>query len=107
MNVDATAFSATMIGQRSQNAPPLAADTQIAPDQIAPAAEEFEAFFLSQMFGYMFAGIETNSLFGGGQSGTMFRSLLVDEYGKAVARAGGIGLANDVAREILKAQESG
>ena len=68
-------------------------------------AQDFEAQFLSQMIGYMFDGIKTDGLFGGGSGEEMFRSMMFDEFGKTLARAGGIGLADAVQREILKAQE--
>jgi peptidoglycan hydrolase FlgJ len=69
-------------------------------------AQDFEAQFLSQMIGYMFEGIKTDGLFGGGNGEEMFRSMMFDEFGKTLARAGGIGLADAVQREILKAQEA-
>ena len=52
------------------------------------------------------AGISTDGPFGGGHAETIYRSLLSDEYGKLVSRAGGIGIADAVHREILKLQES-
>ena len=70
-------------------------------------AEDFEAFFLSQMFEHMFSGIEPDALFGGGQGEEVFRSMMFQEYGKAVARQGGIGLADMVQKEIIKLQEVG
>ncbi len=69
------------------------------------AGEEFESMFLGQMLSHMFAGIETNEMFGGGHGETMMRSMLVDEYAKEMTRAGGIGIADAVTREILKIQE--
>lgn len=69
------------------------------------AAEEFEAFFVSQMLNHMFSGIETDPLFGGGQGETVFRSLMADEYAKAISRSGGIGLADSVMGEIIRLQE--
>ncbi len=77
------------------------------PEGARRAAEEFEAFFLSQMFEHMFSGIEPDALFGGGQGEQVFRSMMFQEYGKAVARQGGIGLADMVQKEILKLQEVG
>ncbi len=68
-------------------------------------AEDFEAFFLSQMLQPMFSGIEAEEPFGGGASEEVWRSMLVDEYGKSLARSGGIGIADQVMREILRAQE--
>jgi Rod binding domain-containing protein len=69
------------------------------------AAEDFEAFFLSQVFEQMFAGVEPDPMFGGGEGESVFRSLMLQEYGKAVARTGGIGIADAVQKEILKLQE--
>lgn len=69
-------------------------------------AEDFEAFFLSQTFEEMFSGIDPDPLFGGGSAEQAYRSLLFQEYGKAVATQGGIGLADSVQREILKLQET-
>ncbi|MDG4718302.1 MULTISPECIES: rod-binding protein [Thalassospira] len=69
------------------------------------AGEEFESMFLGQMLSHMFSGIETNEMFGGGHGETMMRSMLVDEYAKEMTRAGGIGIADAVTREILKIQE--
>ncbi len=76
------------------------------PKAARKAAEEFEAMFLSQMFGHMFEGIKTDGPFGGGHAERMYRSLLVDEYGKAMAHAGGIGIADQVMKEILRNQEA-
>ena len=70
------------------------------------AAEDFEAVFLSQMLAPMFEGLETDPLFGGGPGEDIYRSLLVEEYGKAVARTGGVGIADAVERELLHLQEA-
>ena len=75
-------------------------------EAIRRAAEEFEAVFLQQMLEPMFAGIKTDGLFGGGQGEYMFRSLMTQEYGKTLARTGGIGLADSVMREMLRLQEA-
>ena len=73
---------------------------------VRAAAQDFEAFYLTQAMANMFAGIETDPLFGGGAGEGVFRSLLTQEYGKLVANAGGIGIADSVAREMLKLQEA-
>ena len=77
----------------------------LADDQVRRAAEEFEAVFISQMLAPMFEGLETDELFGGGPGEDIYRSILVEEYGKAIARSGGIGIADAVQREILRLQE--
>jgi peptidoglycan hydrolase FlgJ len=68
-------------------------------------AEDFESFFLSQSFESMFAGVDADSVFGGGSAETVYRSLLLQEYSKVAARRGGIGIANAVQQEVLRAQE--
>jgi Rod binding domain-containing protein len=81
-------------------------DGSVAPGKSREAAESFEAFFLSQILSDMFAGIETDPVFGGGQGETVFRSLMIDEYGKALASAGGVGIADSVMGEIIRLQEA-
>lgn len=75
-------------------------------DATGRTAQDFEAFFLSQMFEHMFSGVEADPMFGGGQGEEVFRSMLFQEYGKSVARQGGIGLADMVQKEMLKLQEA-
>jgi peptidoglycan hydrolase FlgJ len=70
------------------------------------AAEDFEAFFFAQTLESMYSGMETDKLFGGGQGETVYRSMLLQEYGKAAAHAGGVGIADQVYREVLRLQEA-
>jgi peptidoglycan hydrolase FlgJ len=72
------------------------------------AAEEFEAIFIAQMLAPMFNTIPKNDVFGGGHAETIFQSMQIEEIGKEITRAGGggIGIADRVFREILRAQES-
>ncbi len=73
-------------------------------EQARQAAEDFEAVFISQMLAPMFEGLD-DDYFGGGPGNDIYRSMLVEHYGKSVARAGGFGLADAVQREILRLQE--
>lgn len=75
------------------------------PDEARQAAEDFEAFFLSQIVEHMFAGLEPDALFGGGEAEGIYRSMLFQEYGAAIARSGGVGISDMVQKEILKLQE--
>jgi len=75
------------------------------PAAVKKAAQDFESVFITQFMGEMFSGISTDGPFGGGQGEEMFRSLMIDEYGKQIARQGGLGLADGVTRELLKRQE--
>lgn len=78
----------------------------VSQDQARRVAQDFEAFTLSQFLQPMFENIEAAEPFGGGNAEKMWRSLQLDEYGKAIARSGGIGLADAVYKEILKMQEA-
>jgi Rod binding domain-containing protein len=68
-------------------------------------AQDFEAFFVTSMLESMTQGIKTNKLFGGGQGETLYRSMLNQEYGKAIAAHGSLGIAAAVQREIIKMQQ--
>ena len=94
-------FEATTLALRDDRGPIQPGQTNITRE----TAEEFEAFFLSQMFAELFRGVETDPVFGGGPGETVFQSMMVDEYAKSVARAGGIGVADAVMREMLSLQE--
>ena len=72
--------------------------------EIEKTAKDFEASFLSVMLAQMFDGVETEAPFGGGHGERMFKSLFTDAVAKQVSNAGGIGVADSVAREMLKLQ---
>lgn len=76
----------------------------LARGKASEAGQKFEAQFLSFMFQQMFEGVKTDGPFGGGTGEEMFRSVMTEAMGKEVAKAGGIGLADTVQREILKLQ---
>ena len=68
-------------------------------------AQEFESLFLAQFAQTLFSGISSEGPFGGGPAEDIYKNLLAEEYGKSLANAGGIGLADSVYREIIKTQE--
>jgi Rod binding domain-containing protein len=53
----------------------------------------------------MFDGIKTDPRFGGGEAEGIYRSMMVSEYGKAMAKRGGIGLADALTQSLLRTQE--
>lgn len=75
-------------------------------ETVRRVAQEFEALFLAEMLGPVFESADTDGLFGGGEGEKVFRSMMVQEYGKAIAQSGGVGIADAVQREILKMQEN-
>jgi flagellar protein FlgJ len=72
--------------------------------QIQETAQKFEGQFLSIMLQQMFEGVDTAAPFGGGDGEKMFRSFMTEAMGKQIAKSGGLGIADTVAREMLKLQ---
>ena len=73
--------------------------------QAKKVAVSFESLFLSQMFEHLTTGLKVDPTFGGGPGEKAFRSLLNNEYAKSIAKAGGVGIAEPIYREILRLQE--
>lgn len=73
-------------------------------DKAKAAAQDFEAMFLNSMLQQAFEGVGKGP-FGGGAAAGVWRSLLTDEYAKTFAKAGGIGIADQVQRALLAQQE--
>ena len=53
----------------------------------------------------MFEGISTNGMFGGGNAEKIYRSFLINEYGKSMAQNGTVGIADYVMKTLLDVQE--
>jgi peptidoglycan hydrolase FlgJ len=68
------------------------------------AAQNFEAMFLNSMFSQMMTGIDGDGPFGGSGALKIWRSFATDQYAKAFAKAGGIGIAPHIYNELLKQQ---
>jgi Rod binding domain-containing protein len=81
-----------------------AAATEAQKGRAKEAGQKFESQFLSSMFQQMFQGIQSDGPFGGGFGEEMFRSVMTDAMAKQVVKAGGVGVADTVQREILKMQ---
>lgn len=75
--------------------------------QARKSADAFEAIFVAQMLKPMFEGLATDGPMGGGHAEGIYRGMQIEEFGKAISKQGGIGLADSVFREIMKHQEVG
>lgn len=75
-------------------------------DKARKTAEDFESFFITQMYEFMSAGLQTDGPFSGGQAEATWRSFLNDQYGRETAKYRGIGIADMVYGQILKLQEA-
>jgi Rod binding domain-containing protein len=83
------------------------AASKLPPAAVAKArstAQDFEQVFLNSMFSQMFTGMDGEGPFGGGKATGVWRSFLTDEYAKNFAKAGGIGLGDQIYRELIQQQ---
>ena len=84
-----------------------AALQKVSPQQQAKAqktATDFEAMFLNSMFSQMTSGLKGDGPFGSTPGTGVWRSMLTDEYSKSFAKAGGVGISNDVFRTLILQQ---
>jgi Rod binding domain-containing protein len=102
MSADAVIAGAMSMAQTSAVLAPHSAANLAAAKK---AAKQFEGVMVSQMLSGMFEGISTDGPFGGGQGEEMFRSLLLDEYGKQIVSQGGFGLSAAITKQLLAHQE--
>lgn len=89
----------------AQSAPVQAPKAAMTAGGTAKVAQQFEGVLMSQMLNEMFEGISTDGMFGGGPGEEMFRSMMVDEYGKQITKQGGMGLTNAITKQLLSHQE--
>jgi peptidoglycan hydrolase FlgJ len=92
--------------QLSASLPPDGKTTKAAREAWA-TAQNFESVFLNSMLSPMFGGLEGDGPMGdgNGEGSDAWRGMLVDEYAKGFAGAGGLGLSQDIYRELIKLQE--
>jgi flagellar protein FlgJ len=82
----------------------LRGKSKMSPEQIDATANEFESQFIANMLSNMFSTVESNEATGGGDAEDVYQSMLTNEYGKVLARTGGVGVADQV-REIMMRQQ--
>ena len=60
--------------------------------------------FLNSMFSQMTSGLKGDGPFGDTPSTGVWRSMLTEQYSKQFAKAGGVGIANEVYRTLIVTQ---
>ena len=81
--------------------------TKVAPAAQAKAkaqATDFEAMFLNSMFSQMTSGLKGDGPFGDTPGTGPWRSMLTEQYSKNFAKAGGVGISNEVFRTPILQQ---
>jgi Rod binding domain-containing protein len=70
-------------------------------------AHEFETVFLENMLAHITESAgEEGPLGDNGTGGNYYKSMLVNEYAKTMSQSGGVGLSNNILRELVKLQEA-
>jgi Rod binding domain-containing protein len=90
------------VAQFQQSAPSLPKATK---GKVDSASQDFESVFISQMLETAFDTVPTDGPMGGGLGENIFRSMMIQNIGKDMARQGGIGLAPNIRTELLRLQE--
>lgn len=73
--------------------------------QAKKVSQDFEGLFVGMMMKSMRSTVKEDKLTGGGHGEETFRSMLDQEYATAAVKRGGIGLAKQIEKEIIR-QES-
>ena len=81
--------------------------TKATPEQIDKTAHDFEANFATEMVSNMTNTDDPKDSLGGSDSEDVYRSMLNTEYGKIIAKTGGLGIADQVKKMMLSQQEVG
>lgn len=101
INTPSTAINTADVTSKLPKSLPIKNKDMMAVQKVA---QDYETVFLNEMMQHMFAGIKTDSVFGGGHGEDTFRSMLIDEYAKSISKAGGLGINEALQREIIKMQ---
>lgn len=72
--------------------------------KVKATAQDFEGVFLNSMFAQMTSGLSGEGPFGNTPGTGVWRSMLTEQYSKSFAKAGGVGIANDVYRTLILQQ---
>jgi Rod binding domain-containing protein len=67
-------------------------------------ASDFEAVFINSMFSQMTSGLKGEGPFGETTGTGVWRSMLTEQYSKNFAKAGGVGISNEVYRTLILQQ---
>jgi Rod binding domain-containing protein len=76
--------------------------------KIKKTADDFESMFLEQMVDRMTqTGGAEGPLGENGTGGDVWRSMLSGQYAKTIARAGGLGISDQIMRSMIQIQAGG
>lgn len=88
------------------NAPSLGATAKDPLTTLKEKASELEGLFLNTLVAEMFKGLETDGMFGGGHAEETWRGMLAEQYADQMAKAGGVGLADQLVAALIQTQHA-
>ncbi|CAO3459222.1 rod-binding protein [Azospirillum largimobile] len=103
MDIAAATFRATAATAPETSTPAIPNSALSNPTGADKVAKEFEAMLVGQLMESMFAGMRESPLFGGGGPAEKpWRSMMLQEYGKAIAESGTLGIGKMTHDEIAR-----
>jgi flagellar protein FlgJ len=69
-------------------------------------AKQLEGVFLNTLTSQMFSSIKTDGAFGGGFGEQTWRGMQSEQMADNIAQSGGIGLADQIVKNLLDAQQA-
>ncbi|MFN7039098.1 MAG: hypothetical protein ACK4OM_06005 [Alphaproteobacteria bacterium] len=74
-------------------------------NKIKETAAEYKSVFLSKMLNIVFENVNFNPLAPKDSKSEIFKSMLVDEYGKAISKSSTFNLDEHITRKLMQLQE--
>jgi peptidoglycan hydrolase FlgJ len=74
-------------------------------EKLKKACSDFEALFLARMLKQMRQSIPQNGLLGNGPGKEIYQSLMDQELAKKISQRGGVGLGENLYRQVLQREE--
>jgi len=74
--------------------------SKMSKDQIHAVANDFEVLFINEMMQHMMGESMGESAFGSEETDEIYKSMMTDNYAKAITKAGGIGIAGYIERAL-------
>jgi peptidoglycan hydrolase FlgJ len=102
----ASAYQAGMMAGARAKA--VASDPALPKDAKAwKTAQDFEQMFMEQTLGQLTSGLTGEGPLGDEGSGAdIWRGMLTQQYAGTITKAGGVGVADSVYRELMRIQET-
>lgn len=85
-------------------AAPPSAETLAAAPRTKAAVEQFEAMLIGELASLMIGTVPADTMFGGGHAEDIYKGMMAEHLGNAVAKRGGLGLAPALMEEVIRMQ---